>query len=211
MDRPREDALRTGPRPSARRQVRGPRGRVAVVGRRCPDALEEGAAVAVGGQIARPGRGVLAGDLAEARRRSRGSPRTPGSTTGSGPIGGHDPARTSRSRGSSGAMSARRAALSVVAITSMLNRSNKARGRNSGVARRVGDRVVVRVGVVGAERSLDAEQRREGVVEPEPRRRAAEQVVVLGEAPPDLARVASRPAPPSRRGTPRSSSGTPWV
>ena len=36
---------------------------------------------------------------------------------------------------------------------------------------------------------VDAEHRRERVVEPEPRRRAAEQVVMRGESPPDLARV----------------------
>ena len=50
-----------------------------------------------------------------------------------------------------------------------------------------GDVIVGLVGVPGAEALMEAEDFREGVVEPEPGRRAAEQMKVVGEAAPDLA------------------------
>ena len=53
----------------------------------------------------------------------------------------------------------------------------------------VGDVVVVGVGGLGRQAVVEAEDRLEGMVEPEPRRRAAQQVVVLGEAAPDRAAV----------------------
>ena len=43
--------------------------------------------------------------------------------------------------------------------------------------------------VAAESRTVDAEQLAERLVEPEPRRRAAEQMIVLGERAPDLSRV----------------------
>ena len=48
-----------------------------------------------------------------------------------------------------------------------------------------GDRVVHLVGGLPAQRRLDAEDRAERPLQPQPRGRAAEQVPVLGEQPPD--------------------------
>lgn len=52
-----------------------------------------------------------------------------------------------------------------------------------------GDVIIGRVGVPGAEALMEAEDFGEGVVEPEPGRRAAEQVKVLGEPAPDFSRI----------------------
>ena len=49
----------------------------------------------------------------------------------------------------------------------------------------VRDPVVMRIGVGGGERFIDAEQGLQHIVEPQTRRRATEQVIVLGKAPPD--------------------------
>ena len=90
----------------------------------------------------------------------------------------------------------------------MLNFSKSARGRNSGVSQCLRDDVVVRVGIVWAEPLLQAELLLEGVVEPETRRRAAEEIVVLREDAPDLARI-GRFCLPSIWGMPSDSSETP--
>ena len=114
------------------REIGGSRGRMAVIGRGRAVLPEERAALAMRLEIAAPGRGVAAGQLAEPREifakplEFRIDDRV-------GPIGGDDPARSSPIarmvswcfRGSSG--------LSVVAIASMPKRSKSARGRNSGV------------------------------------------------------------------------------
>ncbi len=49
--------------------------------------------------------------------------------------------------------------------------------------------IVSLVGVLGAQALAEAKDFREGVVEPEPGRRAAEQMKVLGETAPDFARI----------------------
>ena len=75
----------------------------------------------------------------------------------------------------------------------------------------LGDAVEIGVGIRGREPLVEIEKRREGMVEPGARRRAAEEVIMLGEAAPDLARIGSRPALPSLRAMPSSSSVTPWL
>src|SRR5204863_496591 len=54
----------------------------------------------------------------------------------------------------------------------------------------LGDTVIDAVGALGREALGDAEDREGGMLEPEPRRRAPEQVPVAGEELPDLTRVA---------------------
>jgi hypothetical protein len=79
--------------------------------------------------------------------------------------------------------------LSVVAITSMLNRSNSARGRNAGSQELLGDGVVVDICGLAGQRHVEAEHLLEHMVEPALGRGAAEQVIVLREDAPDLAPV----------------------
>ena len=88
---------------------------------------------------------------------------------------------------------------SVVAITSMLKRSKRARGRKASWARQSGDPVVMRIGVGGGERFIDAEQGLQHIVEPQTRRRATEQVIVLGKAPPDGASLGFNRCPVKAR------------
>ena len=51
----------------------------------------------------------------------------------------------------------------------------------------VGDPVVMRIGIGGVKQFLDAEQGLQHIVEPQARRRATEQMIVFGEATPDRA------------------------
>ncbi len=84
---------------------------------------------------------------------------------------------------------------SVVARNSIPKRSKSARGRNSSTGEARGKVVVQVVGGCRAERFVNFEDGSEGVVQPELRRCAREQMVVLGELPPDLAPVhGGRPA-----------------
>jgi hypothetical protein len=69
------------PRPG---QVLGPGGGVAVIGGGAPKVLEERPARAVRGEIAAPGRRVLARSARPAARHSPAKPANSGSTTGSG-------------------------------------------------------------------------------------------------------------------------------
>ena len=190
------------------RQVLGAGGGVAVVGAGGAVRLEEGPALAVRLEVAVPGRGVAAGDLAEARDVG-GEARELGVDHRVGPVGGDDPAAPARSRGSSACQRRSSSGLSVVAITSMLKRSKSARGRNSGPRQAVGDVVVVvrrrsrpRAGGRGRTPS-----RRCG------RARAATACRATGGSSRRSGARSARPSvsvgPPSARGTPRSASGTP--
>ena len=96
---------------------------------------------------------------------------------------------------------------SVVERTSMLKRSKRARGRNSGVWSSAVDDVVVLVGsCLRTEALVEAELGFEGVVEPEAGGGAAEEVVVAGEDAPDFAR-GRRCRWPSTLGMPRDFEG----
>ena len=127
-----------------------------------------------------------------------------------GPVGGDHAARSSRCRGSprdaravsSGAFGGREH-LDVEA----LEQRARPELRRSPAHRRCGRSRGRRSSASSAH--VDPEHLGEDVVEPEPRRRAAEQVVVLGEQPPDLARIGARRA--GAVGTPSASSGTPWL
>ena len=92
---------------------------------------------------------------------------------------------------------------SVVASTSMLNRSNSARGRNVRLGQPLGELVVDLVGGVRAAAAWSTPKTvAKRLLQPQPRRRAAEQVPVLGEA---CARSSGRRSRPGRRrgvGTP---------
>jgi len=62
--------------------------------------------------------------------------------------------------------------------------------RPEGVGHQLGsNRIIAGIGIVGGQRRGDAEQVLQRVVQPEPGRRAAEQVVILGEEAPDPAAI----------------------
>ena len=169
------------------RQVLGARGGVAVVGAGGAERLEEGAALAVGFEVSVPGGGVAAGDLAQARDVGREA-RELGIDDGVGAVGGHDPAVPAR-------LADRLVPAQVVEravgggddfdVEPAEERPRQVLGPRQAV----GDVVVGGVGGLGREADVEAEDRLEGVVEPEPRRGAAQQVVVLGEAAPDRSSV----------------------
>jgi len=71
-----------------------------------------------------------------------------------------------------------------------------------------GDVVVNAVGALGRQALPDAEDLGEGVVQPQPRRRAAEKAEVLGEEG-QILRGSVSTGPPSMCGTPTSSGRTP--
>ena len=178
---------RTALRSRCASKIRGLRGRVAVIGRRRAHRLEECAPLAVRGEVAAP-RPVSSPASSPSFATFAAKPSNSGSTTGSGRY-----AVTTRpfqplarifawcASGSSGD--------SVVAITSMLKRSNSARGRNSGLASAGVDLIEQPVGGLRRQPLANAEHLVEGVIEPDAGRRAAEQLIVRGEGPPDLARV----------------------
>ena len=165
------------------RQVLGAGGGVAVVAAGGAERLEEGPALAVGLEVAVPGGGVAAGDLAE--------PGDVGGEAGElgidhrvGAVGGHDAAAPAgvadhpvpaqvveRAFG-------RGDRLDAEALEERARKELRA-------GEAVGDMVVGGVGGLGGQAAVEAEDRLEGMVEPEPRRGAAQQVVVLGEAAPD--------------------------
>ena len=177
----------TAPRPRLARQVLGAGGRVAVVAAGGAVRLEEGAAVAVRLEVAVPVAGVAAGDLAE-----------PGDVGGEAgelrvdhrvrAVGGDDAAAPARVADHRVPAQVVERALGGGDHLDAEAVEQRARPElRAGEA--VGDMVVVVVGGLGREPPVEAEHRLERVVEPEPRRRAAQQVVVLGEAAPDRAAV----------------------
>jgi hypothetical protein len=191
----------------AGRQVQGPRGRVAVVGRRRTGRDERLPARAQRRQIPGVRAGVLAGHLAEP-----GDPPGPALELHVDHVvrperGDHPAARSAPAVGGQlgvpGEVVQRR-------LGGGQHLDVEPFEQRPGPERRLGeasgDRVVHLVGGVRAQRRLDAEHGGEGPLQPQPRRRAAEQVPVLREQPPDGPRVlldrravAGRYAQPLRR------------
>ena len=160
------------------------------------------------GQVAGVGGGVLAGRSRRAGPPGRPSPAHSRSTTSSGRnvVMTRPPARPSRRRPAWRGAARSSSGDSVVASTSMPNRSKSARGRNVRLGQALGERVVDLVGGLRAAAAcatpktsarVSSSHSRDGV--------PAQQVPVLGERPPDRPAVGLAPVRPSRRGTPSRS------
>ena len=192
-----------------RGEVHRDRRRVAVVrGRRAGG--DEGLAPGPQrGEVARPRRGVLTGQLGQAAEVVL-EVRPVGVDDVVGPERGHDPAvpaaRRDRGVGVEGVEGA-------VGRGQELDAEALVEGPGpEGVGRQRLDEVVVGgVGRGRRERLGDAEDLRQRVVEPQLRRRRPEEGVVLGERAPGAAPVGDLGAEPSRGTTPSASSGTPWL
>ncbi len=179
------------------REVLGAGGGMAVVGRGAAIGLEKGAPDAVRLEIAVPGGGVGPGDGAEPLDIV-GEAGEFGVDNRIGAVGGDHPA------GPAGAADHFMPAQIVEGTVGggdnldaeALEQSARAEGR-FGQSR--GDGVVNLIGGLGGQALIDAEHFREGVVEPYAARGGAEEMVVLGETAPDLARIAlHRPAVDAR-------------
>ncbi len=194
---------------SARGRSAVARGRMAVIGGGRAGGAEVGAALAVRGEIAGPAQHVLAGQLARSGRAPR-EVLMLGIDHRVGAVGGDDPALPARG--------ADRGVVAEIVVRALGGREQldveavEQGARAEGVASpelRV-DPVVIEVGGRRLERDVDAEHLGEDMVEPEPRRRAAEQVIMRREQPPGLARIGRWTA---RRDAARRarSSATPWL
>ena len=184
-DHPREQRLSLG-----RRQVRGLRGRVAVIGRGRPMPSEEGAALAVRGEIAGPAEHILAGQLAEpdqivAKALEFGIDHRIGA------IGGEHAPLPARCR--DGLVMLERVERRFGGGDHLDAEPFEQRARaefGGGEARR--DVVVIMVGGAGIELDIQPEGLGEDPVEPHPRGRAPEQMIVPGQDAPGLARIDRR-------------------
>ena len=168
-------------------EIGGGGGRVAVIG--CGGAVrpEEGAAVLVRAQIAGEGGDVLAGDIAQPidiRREilrlridhsigtvGRDDPPIPAALADRAMMG----QRIERALGGGDQFDPE-------AI------EQRARAETVGLERGV-DHIEIPIGIAGFEHLVQPEDLRENPIEPHPRRRTAEQVIILREASPDRARA----------------------
>ena len=168
-------------------EVGGARRGMAMVGRCCAAFLEIAAPLAVGREIAGPGADIFAGQFAELFE-ILGKALEFRVDDAVGPIGRDDLAAPAG------------VADHVVPfeiVERAFGRADRldveALEQGAGAQLRFfqlgGDLVVDPVGVLGGQPLVDAEDRRGRVLEPQPRRRAAEEVPVAGEELPDLARV----------------------
>ena len=178
----------------AMRQVGGGGGGVAVVARSGAHLDEEGAALAVGGEIAVPGPAVFAGQLFQPQQVAR-KPFELGIDHRIGAIGGDDPAVPLAV--ANGAMVLERIERAFGGGQHLEAIAVEQRPRTEVVARqRLGDDIEIQIAGFRIQPDRQAEHLVEHPVEPHPARRAAKQVVVFGQDTPGGARIGGASANP---------------